>query len=347
MSKRFWKIADFAPPLEQPERRVLRDLGGGGGTTQTNTVTKSDPWDAVQPYLRDVFGRAQTQYQNGGTLAPQSPYTLQAIQQQAASATDPNSLVARSQAELGRTINGDYLTAAGNPALQAAVDTARRTVNQQFNGDNYGGSAHQEWLARGAASAASPILSQERQNQLQAMQLAPSMQGANTAQLAQAGQAVDARSQAEMDAPYNNFSRYANTIFAGGGMGGSSSSQGQQPYYSNPMANALGMGLGGLALYNGLGAAGLFGGAAAAGGALAPFAGMGGSSLALMMSDVRVKEDIERIGTHDSGIGIYKYRYKGNPGLHVGVMAQEVAEVDPEAVHDVGGGLLAVDYSRI
>lgn len=366
MTKRhFWKTHDSLPLLEQPERRCPRDGifggGGGGGTVSTNTVQQSDPWAGVQPYLTDVFSKAQGLYNQGSYqgnyIAPQSPYTQQAIQMQAQQAMDPNSLTAQAQRNVGDTLSGKYLTIDGNPAIQAAVDAAQRTVNKQFSGDNYGSSANKEWLARGAASAAAPILSQERQNQIAALGIAPSLQQVQSGQLAQAGASQEARSQAELGAaqqqfyaPWQNLGRYQQAISGGLGAGGTTSTSGQQPFYSNPMANALGMGLGGLQLYNGLSSAGLLSGigglgaAATAGSALAPLAGMGGVELAMMFSDRRFKSNIRRIGTHRLGIGVYEYDIGGR--RQVGVMADEVEAVMPDAVAKVGG-VKAVNYGRL
>jgi hypothetical protein len=66
----------------------------------------------------------------------------------------------------------------------------------------------------------------------------------------------------------------------------------------------------------------------------------------LMMSDVRTKENIERVGTHDSGAGLYKYNYKGNPTPQIGVLAQEMEQVKPEAVHEIDGTKF-VDFRMI
>ena len=71
--------------------------------------------------------------------------------------------------------------------------------------------------------------------------------------------------------------------------------------------------------------------------------GMGG---AMMMSDIRLKENIKRIGTHPLGIGIYDFDYKW--GEHsIGVMAQELVKVKPEAVITGDDGFMMVDYSMI
>src|SRR5690606_25921131 len=65
------------------------------------------------------------------------------------------------------------------------------------------------------------------------------------------------------------------------------------------------------------------------------------------MSDRRVKEDITRVGKTDSGLPIYTYRYKGGGLMEMGVMAQDVERVRPEAVAETPEGIKAVDYGRI
>lgn len=75
--------------------------------------------------------------------------------------------------------------------------------------------------------------------------------------------------------------------------------------------------------------------------------GLGGAGLmALAFSDERLKTDIRKVGETDEGTNIYLYRFKGDPKTQMGVMAQELEEVQPEAVHDVGG-VKMVDYARV
>jgi len=70
-------------------------------------------------------------------------------------------------------------------------------------------------------------------------------------------------------------------------------------------------------------------------------------SAAIMASDVRVKTDLERVGELKPGIGLYSFRYLWGGGRRVGVMAQEVAMLRPEAVTVGAGGMLGVDYGRL
>jgi opacity protein-like surface antigen len=65
-------------------------------------------------------------------------------------------------------------------------------------------------------------------------------------------------------------------------------------------------------------------------------------------SDVRLKRDIVLVGRRDDGLGLYSYRYLWSDTVYVGVMAQEVSLVHPDAI--VRGELddyLRVDYSRL
>lgn len=82
------------------------------------------------------------------------------------------------------------------------------------------------------------------------------------------------------------------------------------------------------------------------GGMLGGLFGLAGSlGSAAIMSDIRLKTDIARVGTLDNGLPVYSYRYKAGGPIHIGVMAQDVEVVRPEAVVEVGG-FKAVDYAR-
>jgi hypothetical protein len=62
-------------------------------------------------------------------------------------------------------------------------------------------------------------------------------------------------------------------------------------------------------------------------------------------SDRRLKSNINRIGTHKLGIGIYEYDIEGRH--EIGVMAQEVEQVMPQAVIHHPDGYMMVQYGRI
>jgi hypothetical protein len=63
------------------------------------------------------------------------------------------------------------------------------------------------------------------------------------------------------------------------------------------------------------------------------------------MSDRRLKSNIERIGTHKLGIGVYEYDIFGE--RQQGVMADEVEKVMPEAVVMHPSGYKMVKYGLL
>ena len=78
---------------------------------------------------------------------------------------------------------------------------------------------------------------------------------------------------------------------------------------------------------------------------------LGGSlGAAYLMSDIRTKENIQKIGFMANGLPVYEYEYKpewkdiAGHGKFIGVMAQEVELVQPEAVITRKDGYKMVNY---
>lgn len=121
--------------------------------------------------------------------------------------------------------------------------------------------------------------------------------------------------------PFQNLQALLNPATGLGGMGGTSSgtSSGTQTTTQNQSAlsNALGIASTGIGLLS-------------------------------AMSDERAKENIEEVGKLHDGQPIYRYNYKGMPGgTHIGLLAQEVFETEPDAVSQFGDtGMLGVNYKR-
>lgn len=63
-------------------------------------------------------------------------------------------------------------------------------------------------------------------------------------------------------------------------------------------------------------------------------------------SDIRLKEGIVPLGVVE-GIPVYAFRYKDDPEVRLGVMAQEVREVRPDAVFEGPDGFLMVRYDKL
>jgi hypothetical protein len=60
-----------------------------------------------------------------------------------------------------------------------------------------------------------------------------------------------------------------------------------------------------------------------------------------------LKHDIVMLGRLDNGVGFYRFSYNGSDKAYVGVMAQEVQAVMPEAVVRGSDGYLRVYYDRL
>lgn len=71
-----------------------------------------------------------------------------------------------------------------------------------------------------------------------------------------------------------------------------------------------------------------------------------GTMAAMYFSDRRLKRDIRRIGTHPRGFGLYRYRYIGERGSRVGVIAQDVRRFAPDLVGSLRG-VLMVNYAAL
>jgi hypothetical protein len=66
-----------------------------------------------------------------------------------------------------------------------------------------------------------------------------------------------------------------------------------------------------------------------------------------VVSDVRLKRDIALIDRLPNGLGLYRYRYLWSDQVYVGVIAQEVEAIEPNAVVRGEDGFLRVDYARL
>ena len=64
-------------------------------------------------------------------------------------------------------------------------------------------------------------------------------------------------------------------------------------------------------------------------------------------SDVRLKHDLTLLGRLDNGVGFYRFSYNGSDKAYVGVIAQEVQTVVPQAVARDRDGYLTVFYDKL
>jgi hypothetical protein len=65
------------------------------------------------------------------------------------------------------------------------------------------------------------------------------------------------------------------------------------------------------------------------------------------ISDIRLKADIEPIGTTVLDLPLYRFRYREGSQFYEGVMAQDVLKVMPDAVDTGADGFYRVDYGKL
>lgn len=295
-------------------------LGGGGGKSSS---TQTSGYAALPPALRAVFdelGKAVGQYTNPNTPGNVDRFTPM---QQTADETAAFEAIRRGFAPTSQSISSD-IAMQMNPFDQAVIDT----INREAQGSN---SILQQNLSqagqfgsnRGMLGANDIDLTRLNQigtfkqgqfnNALQnALTILPQSRAADAQGMLGIGGFQRGLDFSTRQAPISALQAGTGMIapFTAGGTGTSTQSQG---------GSGLLGGLGGLA------------------------SGIGTAWTAF--SDVNMKENIEEIGI-ESGHKIYEFSYKGNPKRYIGVMAQDVIKIHPEAVMHTPNGLM-VDYSLI
>lgn len=209
-------------------------------------------------------------------------------------------------------LGGNYLDS--NPYTDGMVD---RALNRSTNATQAalgnrgltGGSAYADIISRNNANASLDFYGRDYENERNRMAQAASMApGQSAAQSALLQPAFQSAQASFM--PLQAAGQYA------GGIGGLLGGYGAQTNKPSTMDTI--MGIGGTAL-----------------------------SAAALFSDRRLKDDIHRVGFTDGGLPIYTYRYKGEERTHMGVMADEVQEKQPEALGPKIAGFSTVLYGEV
>jgi len=262
-----------------------------------------------------------------------SQYVSMALQPQLQQAA--NAYMLQSQALNGQATSagafGDPRTALaqGNLGLNFALE------NQGLVGNAYN-QAFNTAIGAGAQDVSNDVNAQTTNANLREAALQRQLTGANTIfgadtsgtnMLNALGGQQTAQSQAQLNALYNQWLMaqqypFQTTALVNSTMG---AAQAGAPQTSTTMApDNTGYGV--------LGALIGAGGAAAGG---------------YLRSDERVKTDIAVVGKMKDGLPVYRYRYKDDPTnvVRMGLMAQDVEQVHPEAVKEFGG-VKHVNYDK-
>ena len=332
-----------SPVMGAATGQMMRTIGGAGMDRKatmnpyadvTNaSAGEANPYETMDnPFLTDSINNAQgdlTRSYNQVNV-PQWAKTMQnsgsfgnsGVSEYAS--MDANNL----QRNLGR-IGTDMRGAAYNRASQLAESR----IGRQFQS---GETTRQNRFNAGQQFAGSQdaITGQERGYQQAAMGMAPSFANqdyTDIRELLNVGREAQGFDQQQQDQeqkwfqeqqqfPRDQLGDYGQSLGLGT-KGGTSTQTSPDPSRASQM---VGGGLTGLALYNML------------------MGGGGGGT----PSDARLKKNIKVIGRSNRGYTLYSWDWKSG-GSSLGVIAQEVALVDPSAVSAGADGYLMVDYSKV
>ena len=316
------------------------------GGSHTKSASKSDPWAPTIPYLKDYLGEVGNLDTSGPTAGQTgAANTLKDIYSQgnpyagqiSSVANDTLAGVPSQSGQVGEAYgalkeqltpyaSGKNLDFKNNPYIQDMLANVSNRAAQQINAqyaasgrDPTGAGSNPELVSRGITEATLPILanlySQQQANQLAAAnslynagaQTGQLMQGLDQSALAARAAGVplaQSSLEAQTWAPQQlfNLEQTMHDIPA--------NQLAQQGNLLIPVAQ-LGQQSAGTSKTNGWG----FG---------------------VSLSDERYKEDLVKVGTLADGTPIYRFRYKGEDTVRIGVSAQDLEDITPEAVHEVG-----------
>jgi hypothetical protein len=113
---------------------------GGGGQQQAGGTTEVEPWEAQEPYLRQMFRQAQALYGRGGPeayggqmVAGMSPAEKKAQRVATRAATGEQTRLARRAAASGRfMLDPGILDPSSNRYLAASAEAATRPLYQHY-----------------------------------------------------------------------------------------------------------------------------------------------------------------------------------------------------------------------
>jgi hypothetical protein len=345
-------------------------------TTQTQQSAVTNPYAPAVPLLNQVAGTA------GGISTAQTPYQTQSLddlwkeaqgipnltpQGSTAVKDSLTASTAPQQGMLSSSIN-NYLQNTNpiaqntdmnpwdTPGFAAGITAINTPIQQQLESQFAGsgrdptgsGGAYAKALGFGEAQADAPVVAAQynanvgnnlaantgqsnavtsgtnamTSDQMAALnqQLAGVQSGAGWLPgLATAkGTAENSAANAAYNTPWSNLAPAAQTAEGIGGMGGTSFGTGNSTTNTSAITNILGTLIGGAGLYG-----------------------------AISKSDARLKENIEPVGKLHDGQTVHEFSWKGDPQQtrHIGLLAQEVEKVRPDAVHTLGG-VKHVDYHK-
>ena len=287
-----------------------------GQLSNTNLQPYMNPYtqnviNATLPIMQQNLGLQQNQQQNAANSANAFGGSRQGIQQGVTQAQG-----AQNMAQMAQQLNQANFTQAQGAAQNDIANTLKAQQGNQS------AALQQGALANQASQGLGSLGNQQMQNNI-----------ANYGMLTSAGGFEQQQAQNNINAQLAKFNQAFQ--YPQQQLGMMESSLGMTPYdtgtsgtsqstTTQTQSNPAAMALGGLQTLGGLFSAPA-GGTSAASGIMNMFGG----------SDRRLKTDIQKVGTHSTGLPVYAYRYKGDSKAYpkvVGPMAEDVMKIAPHAV---------------
>lgn len=307
-----------------------------GGSSST-TTQRADPWAPAQPFIQQGLQDAGALYNEGGFNI--TPYDgsmvagydpMRSMADAAAPGVAAGALGAANQGmgAVSQFLDPNQQSAQFGQVVQNTIDNIMPQINGSFAGSGMTGSGlHAQNLSKGVSAGVADVLNQNyQQGANRSLTAAGMIPGMNNA----AYGAVDfLNTQGQGRQSYNQDVVNADVM----------ADQQRKTAAMNAIQDYM-------AMVSGVGSAfGVQSSTSRQSPGLMGMLGFGAQALPLLFSDVRLKEDIKKVGKTDDGLGVYQYRYKAGGPVHIGLMAQEVEKKRPDAVQTVNG-FKAVDYAK-
>lgn len=341
-------------------------------TQNTQTQSQTNPWSPTVAPLTDLIGQIRGQMGNTGVTSAETealntlssnaqagnPFTGQIT----SLANDlfgggpdrsgiVNDAYSQYQQQAQPYLSADYTNPYSNPAFKNYLDTTTNDIQNRVNGMFAGAGRdmsgmNMQTLARGITEGTAPIFANQYNQNVNTQrgvmdslfgaggQTAGLLSGLDQTALGNRAQGVGAAAEAlgaqnyganatlaaeaaKRNLPLSNLSNVSGllTPLAGLGQQSSGSASSQGTFTKAPVDTAMGW----MNVAKGF-APGV------------QSIGTGMQYLGGIFSDRRLKEDIRPVGKLDNGLTVYSYRYKVGGPVMIGLMADEVEKVAPDAV---------------
>ena len=241
-------------------------MSKGSNPTNVQTSTQSEPSDFIRPYYQEAIDASQDLYQSAlPNYFPNNTYVATPAETQTAlalatnRATAGNPLLNQSQTEAGNILSGNYLDPNSNPYSQALFnqmsgDVASKVNSQFTRAGRFGSGANQEILADSLGNLANQVYgdqyNRERQNMVNATQIAPQLGEMDYNDIQRLNQVGDTREgieqvklqdaisrfDYEQQKPYLKLNQYLGAL----GANVPQNTVSTQPYFRNTGAGLLG-----------------------------------------------------------------------------------------------------------